>query len=70
MGGQRLSVGGDANYDGGHHDHEGDHDWGHDGDYSDHHNSDPSFSAAISNAGRDFGRVRSSAKELWNGFWD
>ncbi len=60
----------DANYDGGHQDHDGDHEWGHDGDYSDHHSSDPSFSAATDNARRDFGHVKSRAKEAWSDFWN
>ena len=50
----------DGNYDGGHHDH----------DYSDQHNSDPSFSGAMGTARRDFGRVGSKVKEVWNGLWD
>lgn len=61
----------DANYDGDDHDghHDGQHD-GHHGDYSDRRGQDTSFSAAMDNARRDFGRVGSKAKEVWSGFWD
>jgi peptidoglycan hydrolase-like protein with peptidoglycan-binding domain len=50
--------------------HEGTHDQAHDGhhgDYSGRDSEDRSFSAAIDYARRDFGRVVSKAKEIWNG---
>ena len=64
----------DTAWEGGHQDHDGGHDggheWGHDGDFSDHHSSDPSFSAATDNARRDFGRAKSSAIKAWSDFWN
>jgi hypothetical protein len=64
----------DTAWEGGHQDHDGGHDggheWGHDGDFSDHHSSDPSFSAATDNARRDFDRAKSSAIKAWSDFWN
>lgn len=66
----------DPNYDGEHRDdahdgHYGDHAHeGHHGDHSDGHSHDRSFSGAMDNAKRDFGRVRSKAKAAWSGLWD
>ena len=51
-------------------DQDGGHEWGHGGDFSDHHSSDPSFSAAMDNARRDFGRAKSSAKKAWSDLWN
>ena len=55
----------DYGYVGGSRDHDG-----HDGDYSDHHTSDLSFSAATDNARHDFGHVKSSVKKAWSDFWN
>jgi hypothetical protein len=55
----------DGNYSGSYHDHDRD-----GSGYSGQHRSDPSFSAAMGNARRDFGRVKSKAKQVWSGFWN
>jgi len=56
----------DDAYVGGTHHHDG-----HDGDeHIYRHGSDPSFSAAVDNARRDFGRARSSAKAAWSDLWN
>ncbi len=64
-------VGGEFDHNGDHDGgHDGGHEWGHDGDFSDHHSSDPSFSAATDNARHDFGHVKSKAQEVWSDLWN
>ena len=52
----------DEGYVGGLHDH--------DGDGTDLHSSDPSFSTATDNARRDFGRLKSRVKGAWSDLWN